>query len=193
MKDYLKASIESKVHLTDGEYAYFKTLFTKNTIKKRELLVREGDICRYTYFIEKGIIGVYTVDTAGEMHVVQFGFEGYWIGDLYSFYTGKPALYNIEALEDCEVLQIDFDTQEAAYEAIPKLERFYRLLVQNAYINAQLRIAKTFSDSAEARYLDLIERQPDILQRVPQYLVASYLGIKPQSLSRIRKQIFEKK
>jgi CRP-like cAMP-binding protein len=193
MKDYLRASIESKVHLTDAEYAYFKALFSKNMIKKRELLVREGDICRYTYFIEKGVMSVYTVDTAGEMHVVQFGFEGYWIGDLYSFYTGKPALYNIEALEDCEILQINFDTQEAAYEAIPKLERFYRLLVQNAYINAQLRIAKTFSDSAEARYLDLIERQPDILQRVPQYLVASYLGIKPQSLSRIRKQIFEKK
>jgi CRP-like cAMP-binding protein len=193
MKDHLKDSIEAKIRLSDTEYAQFKAFFIKKTVKKKDLLVREGDISRNTFFIEKGAMCVYSIDNDGEMHVVQFGFEGYFIGDLYSFYTGKPALYSIEALEDCEILQIDYETQERAYEKIPKIERFFRLLVQNAYINAQLRIAKTFSDSAEDRYLTLIKRHPDILQRVPQYLVASYLGIKPQSLSRIRKQIFEKK
>lgn len=193
MKDYLRESIESKIHITDEEYTHFKSFFTEKKVKKREFLVREGEVNRHTYFIKKGVIVIYLTDRQGEMHTIQFGFEGYWIGDLYSFYTGKPSLYTIEALEDCELIYLEFGTQQAAYNAIPKIERFFRLLVENAYVNAQLRIAKTFSAAAEERYLALIERHPDILQRVPQYFVASFLGIKPQSLSRIRKQLSERR
>jgi CRP-like cAMP-binding protein len=189
----LQQSVRSKIAITDDALAHFLTFFKIKEVRKKEILVRQGDVCRDTFFIESGILYAYSIDTIGEMHIVQFAFESYWIGDLYSIYTGEPALYTIEALEDCRLLMIDKASHEKAYEAIPQLERYFRLLLQNAYINAQQRIAKTFSDDAESRYLALVKRHPDILQRVPQYLLASYLGIKPQSLSRIRKQIFERK
>lgn len=191
----IRQNIEFKIGqaLSDEEFGFFQSLLVPKTLRKKELLVREGEVVQHNYFVEKGALFSSLTDDAGEIHVIQFALEAYWISDLYSFLCGKPALYNVEALEDCQLLSIDKANFQLACDRLPKFERFFRILVQNAYIHAQYRIARTFSADAEQRYCELAERSPNIVQRVPQFLIASYLGIKPQSLSRIRKQIFEKR
>lgn len=191
----IRDSIEKKIalRLTDEEFAFFSDLLRSKTVAKKEILISEGDRCPHIYFVEKGALCSFLTTDTGEAHVVQFALEGYWISDLYSFFSEKPALYTIEALEDCQLLALDKAGFQTACDRLPKVERFFRLLIQNAYVHAQYRIARTFSADAEQRYLELLEEQPDIVQRVPQFLIASYLGVKPQSLSRIRKQIFERR
>jgi len=112
---------------------------------------------------------------------------------MYSFITGKPAKFNIDALEDSELLCIDKNDLEVLYEKVPKFERFFRIIIQNAFVVQQERILSNMYQSAEKRYTDFIERYPQFEQRLPQHQVASYLGISPETLSRIRKQIAEKR
>lgn len=114
------------------------------------------------------------------------------MADLYSFLSDRPAIFTIEALETTTLFAIKQTDFENTCRQVPKFEHFFRILIQNAYVNSQQRIAKTFSQDAGNRYLALIKQQPDLLQRVPQYLIASYLGIKPESLSRIRKNYLKK-
>lgn len=191
----IREDIEKKIAqpLSDEEFNFFNGLLRSKIIARKEILISEGDCCPHIYFVEKGLLCSFLTDDAGEAHVVQFALEGYWISDLYSFFSGKPAIYTVEALEDCQLLVLDKRGFEAACDHLNKFERFFRILVQNAYVQAQYRIARTFSADAGQRYLELVERHPDIVQRVPQFLIASYLGVKPQSLSRIRKQIFERR
>lgn len=191
----IRTNIQSKIGqpLSDEEFTFFTELLHVQTIAPKEILIHEGDRCTSLYFVQKGALCSYLADDKGDAHVVQFALEGYWISDLYSFFSGKPALFSVEALEACELLVLDKAGFQTACDRLHKFERFFRILIQNAYVNAQYRIARTFSAEAEQRYCDLVEQHPDIVQRVPQYLIASYLGVKPQSLSRIRKQIFERR
>lgn len=191
----IRTSIESKIGqpLTDEEYAFFIGLTKPQTISAKEILIHEGDRCTNLYFVEKGALYSYLTDNNGDAHVVQFALEGYWISDLYSFFSDRPALYTVEALEACQLLSLDKVAFQKCCDHLNKMDRFFRILIQNAYVGAQYRIARTFSAEAEQRYCELVENQPDIVQRVPQFLIASYLGVKPQSLSRIRKQIFERR
>jgi CRP-like cAMP-binding protein len=190
----IRSNIESKINmkLSDEEFQQFNAALKFVKIDKKQLLISEGKVCNYLYFVETGILHSYVVDAQGDMHTVQFGFEGHWISDLYSFLSGKPALFNVEALENTTAWAIQNTDFEKMCCQIHKFEHFFRKLLQNAYVQAQHRIAKVFSEDAEHRYLALIEKYPDLAQRVPQYLIASYLGIKPQSLSRIRQNIFAK-
>lgn len=194
VKSRIKDNIEQKLSqaLTEHEYNTFISFLVPIKIEKKSQLVFEDKVCKYLYFVEQGVLHSYLTDDNGENHTIQFGFEGHWISDLYSFVSNTPATFNIEALEETEILAISKTNFEKALQDIPKFERFFRILIQNAYIQSQHRIAKNYSDDAEHRYLALIKQQPDLLQRVPQYLVASYLGIKPQSLSRIRQNLSKK-
>jgi hypothetical protein len=187
----LRDNIESKLgrRLSKGEFELFSNLLERAFLPKKHQLVQTGSRCKYLYFIEKGLLHSYTTDSAGQSHTIQFGFEGHWISDLYGFLSQKPAIFNIEALEDTSVLNLSKDNFEFALSTIPSFERFFRILIQNAYVNSQQRIAENYTADAEQRYRTLIKQQPDLLQRVPQYLIASYLGIKPQSLSRIRQKL----
>lgn len=135
----------------------------------------------------------YILDKKGDKHAVQFSLEGYWISDLYSFYSDRNAIYNIEALEPLSVLMLNKEGFEKACDSISCIDRFFRILIQNAYIALQYRLAKTNSEDAEKRYTEFSKTHPDFIQRIPQYLIASYLGIKPQSLSRIRNEGMHKK
>jgi CRP-like cAMP-binding protein len=190
----IRANIETKINqkLSDEEFLQLSAYLKPVKIEKKQLIISEGKVCNHLYFVETGILHSYVMDSQGDMHTVQFGFEGHWITDLYSFLSGKPAIFNVEALENTTAWAIQNTDYEKACCQIHKFEHFFRKLLQNAYIQAQHRIAKTFSEDAENRYLALIQKQPDLLQRVPQYLIASYLGIKPQSLSRIRQTILKK-
>ena len=167
----------------------FSDMFFEKELDKKALLAEEGKVCKYLYFILEGSCYSSYTNDKGESSAMQFAVEGYWITDMFSFFTGQPAIYNIEMLESSTVLYFNHCHFEEATNRFPFVDRFFRILTQNAYIAQQYRIAKTNSTDAEHRYLEFAERYPHFLQRVPQYLIASYLGITPQSLSRIRQRL----
>ncbi len=124
--------------------------------------------------------------------MVQLALEDHWISDLYSFFSGKKAIYTIETLEATKVLALNKEGFQKACDTIPVFDRFFRILLQNAYVALQQRMAQTNSEEAESRYAEFSKTHPDFIQRIPQYLIASYLGVKPESQSRIRKGIAKK-
>jgi CRP-like cAMP-binding protein len=191
----LKNNIEKTIgkEVSEGDYLKFSTLLFEKTYDKKACLTEEGGQCNYIYFILQGSAYSYITDKKGDKHVIQFALEGYWISDLYSFYSGRESIYTIEMLESSRVLVLNKENFQKACDSCPVLDRFFRILIQNAYVALQYRLAKTNSEDADKRYELFSKQYPDFLQRIPQYLIASYLGIKPQSLSRIRKEIAKKK
>lgn len=193
MFEALFQQIDKKIHLTEEEKELCKTFFTPKKLRKRQYILQEGDVAKYVAFVEKGMLRSYTIDEKGIEHIMQFAFEGWWIADQYSFLTGEPAIYNIDALEDSELLLLSRQAEEQLMERIPKFERYFRLLLQNNLIATQRRLIGSLSKNAEERYYELIEGCPTIPQRVPQHMMASFLGITPETLSRIRKQMASSK
>ncbi|MEO5564767.1 MAG: Crp/Fnr family transcriptional regulator [Chitinophagaceae bacterium] len=188
MWELLHTAFSKHISLTDAEFEICKSMFTEKKYRKKQYILQEGEICKQETFITRGCIRTYEVDENGQEHILQFGIEGWWIGDLYSFLNNTPSSYNIDCIEDCEVLHMSKVNLEELYVEVPKLERFFRILMQNAYSAAQQRILYTISKPAAERYHDFITKYPHIEQRVADHHIASYLGIAPQSLSRIRKQ-----
>ncbi|TNE68191.1 Crp/Fnr family transcriptional regulator [bacterium] len=180
--------INKWVSITSDEEAKIISAFELKSAAKKELMLEPGEVCEYIYFITKGAMRSYFVDDKGNEHIFQIRLENGWISDLESFFTQRKSNYYLEALEDVEVLRISSSRLEALYEEVPKLERYFRILFQKAYINSLERLNATMWDSAIERYNDLVKEQSDIFQRVPLVYIASYLGITPESLSRIRKK-----
>jgi CRP-like cAMP-binding protein len=191
--ELILANISRHIKLEQSEIDYFISLLKSRKLKKKQYLLQAGDICRHEYFINKGCLRAYSTDDEGVDHILQLGIEGWWIGDMYSFLTGTAANYHIDALEDSEVLMIDKNSLEELYKTVPKFERFFRIIIQNAFVATQRRVIENLSEDAEERYLQFINRYPAFEQRVPQNQIASYLGITPESLSRIRRQLAAKK
>jgi CRP-like cAMP-binding protein len=189
MYDLILKNIARFIQLTPEETDRFTSVLKPRTLRKRQYLVQAGDVFRYECFVNKGSLRTYHIDNNGQEHIVMFAFEDWWTGDMYSFLSGQPALYNVDALEDAELLLIEKSQLEQLYIDIPKFDRFFRILLQNAYISMQRRISDNMSLTAEERYLDFIKRYPHFEQRLSQKQIASYLGITPESLSRIRRQM----
>ena len=192
MFEVLFKTINEKVLLTEEEQEVCKTFFTPKKLRKKQYLLQQDDISRYTAFVEKGALKSYTVDEKGNEHILQFALEGWWASDMYSFITSEPASYNIDALEDCELLLLSQQSSEAMMQKLPKMERYFRLLGQNAIVAMQRRMIGSLSQSAEEKYSKLVSTYPNIVQRVPQHMIASYLGITPETVSRIRKNLTNK-
>ncbi len=187
MYDLILANVGRHVALTEGERDFFISLLKHRTFRKRQYILQAGDVARYDNFVIRGLLRAYTVDANGEEHVAMFGMEDWWISDLYSFLTETPATQNIDALEDTEILSIEKSDLERLYREVPKFERFFRIMLQNAFIAHQKRIITNISQTAEERYLGFINRFPDLEQRIPQHQIASFLGIAPETISRIRR------
>jgi len=162
--------------------------FEQVTIRKKEKLLERSEVCHYLYFIIRGCLRSYFVDDGGNEHIYQIRMDNNWISDLESFFSQNPSKYYIEALEDTQMLRISKEQLDLLYEQIPSLERYFRILFQKAYVNALERLNSTMWKPAIDRYRDMLKEHPDMFQRVPLVYIASYLGITPESLSRIRRQ-----
>ncbi|HEY9049369.1 MAG TPA: Crp/Fnr family transcriptional regulator [Ohtaekwangia sp.] len=188
MYDLILQHVARHITLAPHEEAFFQSLLKPRSFRKRQYLLQAGDVCKHETFITKGLFRAFTVDAAGEEHVVMFGMEDWWISDLYSLLTGNAATQHIEALEDSEVLCIEKSDLEKLYQQVPAFNRFMRVMLQNAFVAHQQRVLASISQTAEEQYLAFIKKYPALDQRVPQHQIASYLGITPETISRIRKQ-----
>ncbi|HSB92288.1 MAG TPA: Crp/Fnr family transcriptional regulator [Flavitalea sp.] len=185
-------SISQKVNLTDEEISFMKTFLKPKKLRKKQYLLQEGDVCGFVAFVERGALRAYSVDEKGSEHIIQFALEGWQISDLYSFLTGEPATYNIDALEDCELVLISKSANEELIRKLPKYETWVRLQITGAYIAMQRRLTSILSKSLEERYIAFTNIYQDITQRVPQHMVASYMGLTPETLSRVRSKMIRK-
>jgi CRP-like cAMP-binding protein len=182
-------NVSRHIQLNPHEQEYFLSLLQTRELPRKSYLLRQGEICRSENFVLKGCLRAYTTDEDGTEHIVMFGPQDWWISDLASFLSQRPATYTIDALEDTTLLQISKTDLEKLYGKIPKFERFFRLLLQNAFVAQQDRIQQNLSFTAELRYLDFIKKYPRLEQLVSQKQIASYLGITPVFLSMIRRKL----
>src|SRR5690625_4617671 len=179
--------------ISDEDFDYFSSFFFTKSVDKKVILKEEGDCANYVYFILEGsAYSFYTNDNA-DRNAIQFALEGYWITDHYSFFSREKSVYSVQTLEPSELLVINREHYDKLCKSSHLYEHFFRLLIQNAFVALQYRLALTTSEDAKHRYIAFAEDYPHFIQRIPQYLIASYLGIKPQSLSRIRQELARKK
>jgi CRP-like cAMP-binding protein len=181
-------SISRIIALDDKEKDIFVSLVELISIKRNDTLLRQGQRCVYEYFILKGCLRSYYFDENSIEHTTLFAVEGWWTGNLKSFVKNTPSEFNIQALEDSVLIRISKSNMEALYDKIPKLNTYFRILLQNRLIATQDRVSRHLSEAASTRYLQFITMYPDLEQRVPAKHIASYLGITPTYLSRLRKK-----
>lgn len=181
--------IERYIDLTDSEKSILLSKVTYRKYLKGQYLVQQGDICKYSSYLISGCTKTSYLDAKGQEHIIMFAVEDWWTSDIGSFVTQTPADYNIQCIEDTEVIQFFYDNQEELLQDIPKLERLFRKMLEKALIASQKRIVRNFSLTAKERYLKFKELYPKIEQRVPQYMIASFLGITKEFLSRIKQQL----
>ncbi|WEK37804.1 MAG: Crp/Fnr family transcriptional regulator [Candidatus Pseudobacter hemicellulosilyticus] len=192
MYEAIDQAIAKYVQLGKEELQLFHGLLKLKKVKKKSYLLQEGDVCTTESFVLKGCIRTYYLDKEGLETIISFAVEGWWVSDLTSFTDQVPSNMFIEALEDCELLQIDYASKMQLFEKIPKLERYFRLLVQRSLSVFQQRLYATVSQTAEERYLHFLDRYPQIVQRVPQHQIARYIGVSPEFLSKIRSGLLKK-
>ena len=185
--DKLIVHFRKSITLTDDEAEVVGKCFTIVELKKKEILLFVGDHSLHMRFISEGCLRSYYMDREAKEHVIQFGIEDWWINDLYSYLTNTPAKQFIQAIENSIVLQIHKEKLNELYNTVPALERFFRLKFEKAYVSLQERTINTMSKTAEECYIEFRSKYRNIEQRVPQYMVASYLGITPEFLSKLRK------
>ena len=192
MFEKLRAFFERSVPITDEQFDFIKSQFTPRKVKKHEMLVRAGEICKFGIFVASGCLRTYTIDDKGKEHILQFSVENWWTGDMNSFITSTPAIFNVDALEDSDVLLFDNTAIQNVTSSVPGLPELFQMGLQKSTSAQNKRIAATLSATAEERYDSFLKTYPTIAQRVPQHMIASYLGISPETLSRIRKQLSRK-
>jgi CRP-like cAMP-binding protein len=185
--------LESFIPFTAAEREMLVTPFVARHFRKRQMLLNEGEICRHYSFIVSGCVRMYALDDKGNEHNIQFGAENDWITDFASFHTRKPSLLHIQAIEETSMLQIEQPDLYRLYINIPKLDRIFKVIIENKYVELQNRVLQNLSATAEARYLNFLETYPTLSARLPNTQIASYLGITPEFLSKIRNDIAKKR
>lgn len=192
MIEVFKNYISEKSKVTAEELEKILKVCQVKKLRKRQYLLQEGDVWKYNAFVTKGCLRTYTVDDKGNEHIINFAVENWWTGDRESLTSGEPSIFNIEALEDAEVVLISKQNFDALCAEIPAFNDMVNAILQKSFIVAQNRIHTFISLSAEEKYLKFLEKFPHLPMRVPQGMIASYLGITPETLSRIRNQTAKK-
>lgn len=186
MSDSLGKHIRKFIAIDEEELADALTFFRPISLTKKENLLVEGQVCRSNYFVVKGCLRMFFVNEKGVEQTVQFAIENWWLSDYTSFSTQKPAVFSIQTVEKSEVIAIDSAANEAMLTQHPCLERYFRLVHQRAHAAAQYRMKYHYDHSREELYHEFARLFPEFVQRIPQYLLASYLGFTPEYLSEIR-------
>jgi CRP-like cAMP-binding protein len=187
MYDILFKHLEDKIVLSETDKEIITSYFVPKKLKKKKLLLQEGNVCNYMAFVTHGLLKASNVDEKGNEHVNQFTPEGWWTSDMNSFFSMQPANYTIDAIEDSELLVITAANFENLTLRVPKMDRYFRLLFQNSLITKERRLANAHMLTAEEKYNLLLESNPNLVNRVPQNLLASYLGLSPETISRLKK------
>tara|TARA_R110000868_G_scaffold8478_2_gene43905 strand:+ start:2742 stop:3326 length:585 start_codon:yes stop_codon:yes gene_type:complete len=181
--------IRNFITLTKDEEDILLSKLEYRKYLKGQYIVQQGDVCKYTSFVISGCTRTFNVDLDGQEHILMFSIEDWWTSDMGSFITQTPADFNVQCIEDTEVIQFPYQNQESMFHEIPRLERFFRLIIERALVASQKRIVRSFSLSAKEQYLYFSHEYPKIEQRIPQYMIASYLGITKEFLSKIKSQL----
>lgn len=193
MIEILFKHIEEKVSLTATDKEMISPFFIRKRLRKKQYLLQEGDVCKYLSFVAKGLVRTYNVDEKGDEHMSVFGWEGWWISDFNSFLSVVPAMFYIDAIEDSEVLMISRSDYDTLTLQVPIMDRYFRILYQNSLVTKERRLMSSITHSAEQKYIQLLNSNPEIINKIPQNMVASYLGIAPETLSRIKRNLTYKK
>ena len=193
MYDLFFQKFNNTISLTAEEEALLKQYLTPKKIRKKQYLLQEGDVCKHSAFVEKGALRAYVLDEKGDEHITAFALEGWAISDLPSFMRQESAALNIEALEDCELVLISKPAHDELLQKLPKYETYMRIMVTNAYIALQKRMTSMISLTVEERYKEFTQMNQHLSQRVPQHMIASFMGLSPETLSRVRSRLNSKK
>jgi len=178
--------VSRHTQLSEADFALLQSGAHPKKFRKHQYLLQEGDVSRYHCFITKGLMRTYSVDEKGNEHIIRFAMENWWISDRESLLTDKPSRFNIDAIEDSEVLLFDRPTMAMLMERIPAFGKMITDVLDKSFITSQTRIHEAISSTAEEKYNTFVQRYPAFALRVPQSMIASYLGIKPETLSRLR-------
>ena len=190
---FLRNNIEKHIQLSDDEFRIFESLLSERKVKARQPVLQEGMVCRQSVFVAKGLLRGYTHDKNGLEHLLSFAPEGWWIADMYSLISGNPGTLNIECIEDSSLLILSKENQDLLYQKVPKFERYFRILIENSLVSAQQRVLDNLSLSAEERFEKFCRKFPDLIQRVAQKQLASYIGVTPEFFSKMKSGSHKKK
>ena len=177
------------IPLNEEEKKLFDGRVTQRNIKRRQMILQEGFVCRHYSFVVKGCFRMYGVDAKGVEHNIQFAAENDWITDIGSFHREKPSKLFIEAIEPSVILQIEKQDLYFLYRSIPKLDRIFKVIVENKFVELQNHVLQNISSTAQERYLNFLEQYPQLALRLPNTQIASYIGITPEFLSKIRSEL----
>lgn len=180
---------DSYLPFDEHEKQVIESRVSERRLRRRQAILQEGFPCRHYSFVVEGCLRLFGVDAKGTEHNLQFAAEGDWIADLGSFHSGKPSRLFIETIEPSAVLQIEKQDLYFLYTHLPKLDRIFKVLVEDKYVELQNRVLQTISSTAQERYLAFLEQYPRLAPRLPNTQIASYLGITPEFLSKIRKDL----
>lgn len=189
----LLQNINNIITLTAEEEEHFKSFFIEKKVLKKQFIVQQDDPSKYLIYVVKGALKSFTTNEDGNSNIMQFAIEDWWMAENNSFFTGEPSMYSIDAVENSELLLLTHESYEKMLVEIPKMEKYWRSILEKRIIAMQRRITIMLTYSIEKKYTRFIEIYPNINSRFPQHLIASYLGISAETLSRLRKLINSKK
>ncbi len=191
--DLILNNVSKYIELTDAEQEFFVARLETKSVKRKQFLLSEGEVCKYSAFVTAGCLRGYTIDRGGVEHVLGFAPPDWWIADMYSLITQKPGTLYIEALEDTDMILLSKINQEKLYVEVPKFERFFRILAEKSLVANQQRIVDNMSLTAEERYGIFCKRYPTLIDHLPQKQLAAYIGVTPEFFSRMRSEMMRKK
>jgi CRP-like cAMP-binding protein len=185
-------NISKIVTLSPEEELLFLSKIETKHYKAKTIILNAGEVCKYSYFVNSGLLRSFNINDNIVEHVLSFACEGWWIGDMYSLLSQKPGNLFIEVLEDAEVVLLSKENQEALYHQIPKLERFFRIIVENSLVAYQERLMDNLSLTAEERFDKFCKKYPTLIQKVPQKQIASFIGVTPEFFSKMKSRLLKK-